>query len=245
MGTKQPSRLDDQNESNWGIIADIASIANGLVGISAIYTTFIGAFYLGVRFMSLGVLLDALDGYLARKMKLSGPRRRGIYLDSISDGITFGLFPAALYLACFKRTLLVVISAGIYVGAAWYRLARYTQAADVERFRGLPSPGGAAVTAAFLILFTPPTNIIIIFFVTIAILMASKIAYPSFKKPRGVEKYLQSGTGIVTGLFVILPESVGIYALSALFGLSIIYVLVGPFWIRSPKERMPFKRGTL
>lgn len=236
MDYAQPSQQNGEKESNFGVIADIASIANGIVGVIAIYTTFIGAFYLGVRFMSLGVLLDALDGYLARKAKLSGPRKRGIYLDSISDGITFGVFPAALYIALFQRTLLGVVSVGIYVVAAWYRLARYTQAADIERFRGLPAPGGAAVTAAFLILFTPPISIGAIFFVIIAILMASKIVYPSFKKPKGVEKYLQSGTGIVTGLFVILPASVGIYALSVLFVLSIIYVLIGPFWIRSPEK---------
>jgi len=233
--TRHPQQ-NGGKEPNFGVIADIASIANGMVGVIAIYVTFIGAFYLGVRFMSLGVLLDALDGYLARKAKLSGPRNRGIYLDSISDGITFGLFPAALYIAFFQRTLLVVVSAGIYVVAAWYRLARYTQAADIERFRGLPSPGGAAITAAFLILFAPPISVVATFFVTIAILMASKIVYPSFKKPQGVEKLLQSGTGIVTGLFVILPASVGIYALIVLFLLSIIYVLVGPFWIRSPEK---------
>jgi len=242
MENERHLHLNDRKEWNLGVIADIASIVNGVAGIIAIYATFMGEFYLSVRVMSLGVLLDALDGYLGRKAKLPTKRRRGIYIDSVCDGITFGLYPAALYLAFFQKTTLVVVPAGVYVVTAWYRLARYTQEADIDRFRGFPSPGAAAITSSFLILFKLPVSLVAVFFVTVAILMASKIPYPSFKRPRGVEKIFLSGTGIVAGLFVVLPASVGIFTLILLFLLSVVYVLVGPFWIRSAERRNHVKK---
>jgi len=229
---KTPSLNDDLKTGNWSIIADFASIANGLAGILAIYTIYIEALYLSIRLMGLGLLLDFLDGQLARRSLLPSNRRRGIYIDSVSDGITFGLFPAALCLAIVQESWLVAVAAGGYVGATWFRLARFTRESSIERFRGLPSPGAAAFTSSSLILFQMPTVLVIVVFIVVAILMASTIQYPSFKNPRGAERLLLGMTGIVTGLLVVLPASIGILTLFLFFLLSGIYLLVGPFWIR-------------
>lgn len=227
-----PSLNDDLKTGNWSIIADFASIANGLAGILAIYTIYIEAVYLSIRLMGLGLLLDFLDGQLARRSLLPSNRRRGIYIDSVSDGITFGLFPAALCLAIVQESWLVAVAAGGYVGSTWFRLVRFTRESSIERFRGLPSPGAAAFTSSSLILFQMPTVLVVVVFIVVAILMASTIQYPSFKNPRGAERLLLGVTGIVTGLYVVLPASVGILTLFLFFILSGIYLLVGPFWIR-------------
>ncbi len=227
-----PSLNDDLKTGNWSIFADFASIANGLAGILAIYSIYIDALYLSIRLMSLGLLLDFLDGQLARRSLLPSNRRRGIYIDSVSDGITFGLFPAALCLAIVQESWLVAVAAGGYIGATWFRLARFTRESSLERFRGLPSPGAAAFTSSSLILFQMPTVLVVVVFIVVAILMASTIQYPSFKNPRGAERLLLGITGIVTGLLVVLPASVGILTLFLFFLLSGIYLLVGPFWIR-------------
>ncbi len=233
MENKQISDPNDHINWNLGIIADIASITNGITGIIAIYVLLHSEFYLSVRLLGLGILLDALDGYLARKAKLPNSRKRGIYIDSISDGITFGLFPAGLCIALYDNTVLLVITTGIYLVATWYRLARYTQEADINRFSGLPSPAAAAVTASFLILFDPPVYFVALFLLTIAGLMASKIIYPSLKKPHGFVKHMHTMTGINASLFVVLPESIGIFFLAILFLISIVYIFIGSFWISS------------
>ncbi len=241
-----PSLNNDLKTRNWSIIADFASIANGLAGILAIYTIFIEALYLSVRLMGLGLLLDFLDGQLARRSLTPSKRTRGIYIDSVSDGITFGLFPAALCLAIVQESWLVAVAAGGYVGATWFRLARFTRESSIERFRGLPSPAAAAFTSSSLILFQMPTVLVTVVFIVVAILMASTIQYPSFKRPHGAERILLGMTGIVTGLFVILPSSIGILNLFLFFLLSSIYLLVGPFWIRLPDRcSPPHSEGTL
>ncbi|MFQ6123661.1 MAG: CDP-alcohol phosphatidyltransferase family protein [Candidatus Heimdallarchaeota archaeon] len=223
---------DDLKTRNWSIIADFVSIANGLAGILAIYTIFVEALYLSIRLMGLGLLLDFLDGQLARRSLLPSKRRKGIYIDSVSDGITFGLFPAALCLAIVQESWFVVVAAVGYVGSTWFRLVRFTRESSIERFRGLPSPGAAAFTSSFLILFQMPTALVVAVFIVVAILMASTIQYPSFKNPCGAEKLLLGMTGIVTGLLVVLPASVWLPTLFLFFLLSCIYLLVGPFWIR-------------
>ena len=113
MENEQITDPNDQINWNLGIIADITSLANGVTGIIAIYVLIHAEFYLSVRLLGLGILLDALDGYLARKAKLPSTRKRGIYIDSISDGITFGLLPAGLCIALYENNILLVITTGI------------------------------------------------------------------------------------------------------------------------------------
>ena len=233
MENEQITDPNDQINWNLGIIADITSLANGVTGIIAIYVLIHAEFYLSVRLLGLGILLDALDGYLARKAKLPSTRKRGIYIDSIIDGITFGLLPAGLCIALYENNILLVITTGIYLVATWYRLARYTHESDINRFSGLPSPAAAAVTASFLILFDPPDYFVALFLLTIAGLMASKITYPSLKKPHGFVKHMHTVTGITASIFVVLPESIGIFLLAILFLISVVYILIGSFWISS------------
>ena len=120
-------------------------------------------------FIFLGMVLDALDGRIARLTHTTSDL--GEQLDSMADMVTFGVAPAFLAVQLigvetpfistdsdrlFDRV--VVIFACIYVACAALRLARFNleikkpEEADHNSFRGLPSPGAAGTVASLVLL---------------------------------------------------------------------------------------------
>jgi CDP-diacylglycerol--serine O-phosphatidyltransferase len=106
--------------------------------------------------IALALLLDGLDGRVARK--LNATSKFGVEFDSLSDLISFGVAPASLlYYWCFQRTAdeFGVFVTFIYVICAASRLARFNIAdSNLKAFTGLPTPGAAACIAA-LVNFAP------------------------------------------------------------------------------------------
>ncbi len=108
----------------------------------------------------LGMVFDALDGYVARLSRTSS--EFGAQLDSLCDLVTFGVAPAFLLVkicprfAYMHRQAIWVIAAAYAVCVA-LRLARFTLETsdddDHMHFSGLPSPAGAAAIAGFAIMF--------------------------------------------------------------------------------------------
>lgn len=121
----------------------------------------------------LGMLLDAVDGSLARLTRSSSPL--GAQLDSLSDVVTFGVAPAFMtirlamnYLAGDEFIIgpeadnvfgkIIWGTAAVYVSCAALRLARFnveqdkSESEDHGMFRGLPSPGAAGTVASLVIL---------------------------------------------------------------------------------------------
>jgi CDP-diacylglycerol--serine O-phosphatidyltransferase len=108
----------------------------------------------------LGMVFDALDGYVARLSRTSSDF--GAQLDSLCDLVTFGVAPAFLLVkicprfAYMHRHAIWVIAAAYAVCVA-LRLARFTLESteddDHMHFSGLPSPAGAAAIASFAIMF--------------------------------------------------------------------------------------------
>lgn len=108
------------------------------------------------------VLLDKVDGFLARRLRATS--LIGVQLDSFSDFVTFGLAPAALFsralpalvpsLAKGAGATVVLAVAGAYAVATALRLAKFnvTTAVDDPRFfRGLPSTSsGGLLASAYL-----------------------------------------------------------------------------------------------
>jgi CDP-diacylglycerol--serine O-phosphatidyltransferase len=107
----------------------------------------------------LGIIFDALDGYVAR---LSGAASDfGAQLDSLCDLVTFGVAPGFLLVkmcpdfAYLHRHAIWVIAAA-YAACAALRLARFSVETSDEddhlTFSGLPSPAAAATIAGFAIM---------------------------------------------------------------------------------------------
>jgi CDP-diacylglycerol--serine O-phosphatidyltransferase len=108
----------------------------------------------------LAMIFDALDGHVARLVKMSSDF--GAQLDSLCDLVTFGVAPAFLVVKMcpdftfFHREAMWIIAAA-FAACAAMRLARFTVETDEDddhlNFIGLPSPAAAGSIAGFAILF--------------------------------------------------------------------------------------------
>ncbi|MBA3647074.1 MAG: CDP-alcohol phosphatidyltransferase family protein [Chitinophagales bacterium] len=125
-------------------------------------------------FMIFGaVVLDFLDGFSARILKVQSPV--GAQLDSLADMITFGLLPACIYYQLLNAAFqlrpnalfipeLYMMPAFLIAICAALRLARFNvdERQEIE-FLGLATPACALFTAALpLIIFTNAFNLSVI-----------------------------------------------------------------------------------
>jgi CDP-diacylglycerol--serine O-phosphatidyltransferase len=161
-------------------------------GITAIRLGIEGRYELAIAGIMVAVVLDALDGRLARFLK--GTSRFGAELDSLADFVNFGVAPALLIYFWSLSTLRTAgwVIALIYAICCALRLARFNVALDEPDkpqwanmfFTGAPAPAGAGLVLlpfylnflgfdghAFAILIGP-------YVVFVALLMVSRI--PTF-----------------------------------------------------------------
>lgn len=145
-------------------VADAIAIADGGSMTPEVSTIFGTAALL----VFVAMVLDALDGKIAR---VTGQTSAfGAQLDSMADMVTFGVAPAFLAKALInfhegsERLLpahpkLYYGAAAIYVLCAAMRLARFNveasgeTRADHREFKGLPTPGAAALACAAVAFF--------------------------------------------------------------------------------------------
>lgn len=152
---------------NYTVILTYLSLVSGTVGIMVSLSDkghpFIGAF-----FLLFSGLCDAFDGKVARTKedRTSFEKNFGIQIDSLSDLVAFGVLPASIGAAMFRRlslenehmprtyTILIFSVFAFYVLAAMIRLA-YFNVLEEERQKqsseGLKTYVGLPVTSASLI----------------------------------------------------------------------------------------------
>ena len=129
-------------------------------GVTAIRLGIEGRFELAVGAVIIAVVLDAIDGRLARLLK--GSSRFGAELDSLADFVNFGVAPAILvYIWSLHqlRNLGWIVALGLAICCA-LRLARFNVAIDdpdkpawkMNFFVGIPAPAGAGLAMAPLYL---------------------------------------------------------------------------------------------
>ncbi len=172
------------------LLPSLFTMANMFCGYCCIVYTMRGEFATAAPFVGLAVVLDMLDGRIAR---LTGATSEfGVQFDSLADVISFGVAPAIL---AFKWGLVPFDKLGwaagfIYVSAAAIRLARFNiqsgTPGDRRYFVGMPSPAAAGVPAATV--FAYPYGLqdwmaalALPMVLVPAFLMVSTIKYRSFK----------------------------------------------------------------
>ncbi len=160
------------------------TLGNLVAGFAAIHYAAKPIDYIGVAQLSsltlagllvfLGMLLDAVDGAIARLVR--GSSEMGVQLDSLADLVTFGVAPAFMMLRLVSHYLgpegatilgpeadhtfarIVWGIAAVYICCAALRLARYnveTPTSAVAKhmvFKGMPSPGAAGAVTSLIVL---------------------------------------------------------------------------------------------
>ncbi len=118
--------------------------------------------YLAIGLLMLAMVFDALDGLVARLLRCANDF--GAELDSLCDGISFGLVPAYLMFVVFTQpdsassSAIWGLVASLYLAGTLLRLARFNlertrqDKADGKKFVGLPSPAAAGCICGIVLI---------------------------------------------------------------------------------------------
>ncbi len=159
------------------LFANVVTILNIICGTLAIIYTFVHDYQMAAALIILAVIMDALDGRIARRFDSSSDL--GKELDSLCDLVSFGVSPAILIFAQVLQSnfrLLGILVILLYVVCGALRLARFNVINIHEYFLGIPITF-AGLTVAVLSLLSKllnPTIIIIIVF-SLSLLMISNL----------------------------------------------------------------------
>jgi CDP-diacylglycerol---serine O-phosphatidyltransferase len=134
-------------------LADVFTLLNGFLGAGAVLAFMRFAvegqnkhFWLGAALLPLALIMDILDGRIARLRGKASPL--GQELDSLADIVSFGVAPAAMAFAAGLRGGWDALFLVYFVGCGISRLARYNVSASaaaaasakVKYFEGFPIP---------------------------------------------------------------------------------------------------------
>ena len=133
------------------LLPSMFTVGNMFCGYACIVHAMRGEFQIAAPFIGFAMVLDMLDGRIARMTGTSSDF--GLELDSLADVISFGMAPAILSFSWGLQPLgrLGWAVGFLFVAAAALRLARFNiQAGSVDKryFVGMPSPAAAAGPAA-------------------------------------------------------------------------------------------------
>lgn len=173
-------------------IPNLITLGNLCFGLAGLYFAFGGEFVTASYCIWTAAVLDFLDGFAARLLKVQSPI--GAQLDSLADVITFGVLPAFL---CFHMInslggeSYLAIAALIIAPLSAYRLAKFNvDTTQTNSFSGLPTPACAFFVSGipFIIagdgilsgLLSNPISIAIIA-VLLALLLVLPIRLMAFK----------------------------------------------------------------
>ena len=135
------------------ILPNLFTLAGLFGGFYAVVMAMNGRFDLAAAGVFVAMVLDSLDGRVARMTNTQSAF--GEQMDSLSDMVSFGAAPALIAYEWGLKGLgrWGWVAAFVYCACAALRLARFnvnTAVVDKRYFQGLPSPAAAALVAGFI-----------------------------------------------------------------------------------------------
>lgn len=236
--------------------ANLATLANGLVGVGAIVYVLAGNPLWAMLLIVSGIGFDGLDGFLSRKSGLP-PSAFGRVADSVSDAVTFGLAPATLLLVHTTQSAtwtpyalplvgVAVAFAALAIGRLVYFTYRGYKHSD---FFGAPTPQAALALIALLLFFDVPSfagtspTVVLLGAAAIAVSMVVPLPFPKIRRGSPLRPVMIA-TAVATVLAILVlqfrPAGGSAFyllalAASAVAALGILaYYLVGPFTVQAP-----------
>ena len=173
------------------VIPSLITALGIFCGFLSAISSFQGKYEYAAQCIMLAVVVDFLDGRVARR--LNATSEFGKELDSLSDLIAFGLAPAVMLYTWgfgFFADKFGILIAYIYVACGAIRLARFNvtvSSLPKNVFQGLPIPGAAGVIATicyalpFRMQSTLPSIAVMLLAILLSLLMVSSIPYPNGK----------------------------------------------------------------
>jgi CDP-diacylglycerol--serine O-phosphatidyltransferase len=188
---KKRERREDSVARGIYILPNLITSGSLFAGFYSIAATYNGQFEKAAMAIIAGVVLDGLDGRVARMTRTT--TRFGVEYDSLADLVSFGVAPAFLVygwaLSQFGRWGWLAAFLFLICGAL--RLARFNvQINTVEKgqFNGLPIPAAATFVASIILIFYYLGGsggfkhlALLLAIYVLAFLMVSTVKYNSFK----------------------------------------------------------------
>lgn len=174
-------------------IPSLFTIGNLMLGMFGIMMAFDGKVSMAAIMVIIAMLLDGLDGRVARALKCES--EFGKELDSLSDVVSFGVAPAVIMYVSSLHDLNSALAwtvTAIFPVFGALRLARFNVQPGVPGyFIGLPIPAAGGVLAT-LALFNKDVSapFMIVATLLLSYLMVSTVKYPNFKKVGLPKKWL-------------------------------------------------------
>lgn len=245
-------------------IADIFTIANALIGFLAITYVFDGKFLLASTLIICAIIIDGLDGFMARHFP--SKHSLGRYLDSLSDTISFCFAPAILLYATYydinKGTALVSFENALTVTASMFvvcfgviRLARFAyKEYKLNEFIGVPTPVTAFLIVALCFLFgkvnaatfsvQEQPYVVLTITIIISLLMLSDVKYPKIRGKFDVIAALGLIFMIIPAFAFLVVSARNLYTGIARFSTTLalvlisIYIIGGPIYVKWRKRSL-------
>src|SRR5208337_4477550 len=216
------------------LIPNLITTASLFAGFYAIVSTIDGHFYHAAWAIFISLVLDGLDGRIARiTASTSG---FGTQYDSLSDLVAFGVAPSLLvYLWALKPfKQFGWLAAFLFLACGALRLARFNVqqgSMDPRYFNGLPIPAAATMIATAIIFYyeigewAPERHIYTLAMIyLLSFLMVSNVKYVSFKKMELFRRHPFHTLVAVVLIFVVVATAPNIMG----FLLMLAYVASGP-----------------
>jgi CDP-diacylglycerol--serine O-phosphatidyltransferase len=175
--------LQNFKKTVFAIIPNMITVSNLLLGLVSIIFASDGKFKEAAVMILFSVILDGMDGKVARKLDVSS--LFGKELDSLSDLVSFGVAPALLmYEQILQKDfgLWGLIAVLLFVTCGALRLARFNVLNISEYFVGIPiTAAGGLMALVSLLAIQINSVVIILFMIFLAFLMVSNLKVRKYK----------------------------------------------------------------
>jgi len=155
-------------------VADYFTFLNMVFGFLAIYFLFSNEINTSISLLYLAAIMDGVDGIIAQNTEKS---LLGKNLDSLSDIVSFGVYPAILI---SRINSMFIFASSLYLLTGVLRLARFN-VLEREDFVGCPITVSALILASEVLLKFDAI-LILITILLLSFLMISDINYPKVRK---------------------------------------------------------------
>ncbi|MCI7484527.1 MAG: CDP-diacylglycerol--serine O-phosphatidyltransferase [Helicobacter sp.] len=172
------------------ILPNLFTAGSIFLGVLSIMAASHGLFKMACWFILVSMVLDGLDGRVARLTNTSS--KFGVEFDSLADVVAFGVAPAILLYFYIGDDLgrFGEATSALFVIFGAMRLARFniTTVSEPNFFIGLPIPSAAVFVVLWVLvdlehkILLHHEYLLLLGAFIISILMVSNVRYPSFKK---------------------------------------------------------------
>ena len=234
------------------LAANILTVLSLFCGFASMIFSLEGCFTPACWAIILSVILDGLDGQVARKNPV--PSELGKQLDSLVDVVAFGVAPSILgYVFIYKHFKFgAAVALFAYLICSVWRLAKYNLTPKSEmlnHFIGLPTTASGALLASFILIYRKQEDMMIpefvpdllspqftpfIFLVLVlllAFLMVSRVPYLNLD---GFKQFAGSKFKLAIFVLVAALSAAGAFKKAGvvLFSLFLIYLIFSPFVVK-------------